>query len=270
METALVSGDWQIPCHDPLAFEVMLQIGEDLKPDRAVLNGDIVEWRHLSTHYLARALDKFGQSAKEETLTAKEMMLQFKRRVKPKIIDFNEGNHEWRLARAMSQSPALMQLMGIEDVRKTFSVASMLSLDSLGIKWTGEYPAGKWLFGGNHDRDVFVHHSYTTRKKAGYMAHSEIDTRLCSTVTGHGERLAVVWRRGIDRRLFACEGGNLSILGEPVKGQGIYGSVPFNQPEMMDRQQGFVVLTRDGNEIWPEPVAIHHGRACFRGKLYKA
>lgn len=266
METALITGDWQVPCHDPSAFEVMLQIAEDLKPDQATLNGDIVEWRHLSTHYLAKALDKFGQNARQETITAKEMMLQFKRRSKAKKIRFNEGNHEWRLARAFNQSPALMQLMGIEDVKKSLSVATLLSLDDLGIEWVGEYPAGHWLF----DRQVFVHHSYQVRKKAGYMAHTEIEGRLTSVITGHGERLACVWRRGMERELFACEGGNLSILGEPKKGQGIYGSIPFNQPEFLDRRQGFVILYREGNLVVPECVPIHQGRAIWRGRLYKA
>lgn len=271
METALILGDVQIPCHDPLALEVATQIGEDLKPDILGINGDWVEWRYLSTHYPPRDIDNFCKTIGEETKSARELLETLTKRVKPKKRKFfNEGNHEWRLFRALAKIPQVLELMGIEEVAKALSVEAVLGLKGLGYEYSGEYPAGTWLFNRQPQNNVFVHHSYVTRKKAGYAAHHEIDTRLCSTITGHGERLACVWRRGLDRRLFAAEGGNLSILGEPKRGQGIYGSVPFNQPEFMDRQQGFLVVTLDGNEIYPEPVPIHHGKAVFRGKVYKA
>lgn len=275
MEIALIGGDFQIPCDDPLALEVFMQVGEELKPDILVVNGDWIEWRYLSTHYTPRptkeAAERFCRSVAGETKTAKEKLATLVKRVKPKKRRvFNEGNHEWRLFRALSQVPQVLELLEMEDVAKALSVEAILGLKELEFEYSGEYPSGTWLFKRQSQNNVFVHHSYTTRKKAGYAAHSEIDTRLCSTITGHGERLACVWRRGLERRLFAVEGGNLSILGEPVRGAGIYGSIPFNQPEFMDRQQGFVVVYLDGNDIIPVPVPIHHGKAIFNGRVYKA
>jgi hypothetical protein len=270
MDTALIFGDSQIPLHDPLAWEVMLQIGEEVKPSTLIVNGDFVEWRHLSLRYAARDVEGFAGDVEEETSLANEKLTELCRRVKAKRKIFNEGNHEWRLFRALSQIPQILKLLKIKEIQRAVSVETILRLEERGFTYSGEYPAGTWCFGVNREHDVFVHHSYTTRKKSGYMAHAEIDTRLCSTVTGHGERLACVWRRGMDRRLFACEGGNLSILGEPKRGQGIYGSIPFNDPSFLDRQQGVVVLYRDGYQIYPFPVPIHNGRAVFMGRLFKA
>lgn len=270
MESGLVIGDAQIPCHDPLAWEVALQIGEDLKPDVAVINGDFIEWRHISTHYQARDLAEFGRTAAEERTLAREMMEQFRKRVKAKKYKFNEGNHEWRLFRAISQTPQVMKLLGIKEIARAVCTDAVLGITALGFEYSGEYPAGCWLFGSGGDRDVFVHHSYMTRKKSGYMAHAELEMRGCSVIIGHGERMACVWKRLMGRWVFGCEGGNLSILGEPKKGQGIYASVPFNQPEFLDRQQGLTVVYREGDRLFPVPVPIHNGRAVFNGKLYKA
>jgi Calcineurin-like phosphoesterase len=269
LESALIFGDVQIPCHDPSALEVMMQIGEDLKPDVLVVNGDFVEWRHLSVKYAKRELKEFGANVREETGTAMELLETITKRIKAKKRKFLQGNHEWRLFRALSQIPQVLELLGIEKIAKALSVEAVLGLNALGYECPGEYPAGAWLFDRQPHHNCWIHHSFITRKKAGYQAHAEIDTRLCSTVTGHGERLACVWRRGMDRELFAVEGGNLSILGEP-SGRGIYGSIPFNEPAYLDKRQGFVVIYQDGNTMYPFCIPIHRGRAVFNGRLYKA
>lgn len=273
MQAAVIVGDVQAPLHDPAAFDVMLQVVEHVKPTRAVANGDWVEFRHLSMRYAALKGDQgkqIGATAAEEAATAKSLLGQFGKACGPKCKKvFNSGNHEWRLFRALSQIPQILEIMNLPQA-KEITVEAVLGLKELGFKYSGEYPAGHWLFDLQPHKNVFVHHGYLTRQKAGYQASAETDKRMVSTVTGHGERLAVSWRRDVtDRRIFAVEGGNLSRLGE-THGAGIYTSVPFSEPIFLDRQQGFCVIYQDGDMICPIAVPIHSGKAIFDGKLFRA
>lgn len=275
MQTAVVVGDVQAPLHDPAAVDVALQLVEAVKPDRFTANGDWVEFRHLSMRYPALKGDQgkqLGATAAEEAATAKSLLGQFAQACGPKCKKvFNSGNHEWRLFRALSNIPQILEIMNLPNVANALCVETVLGLKEMGYKYSGDYPAGHYLFDLQPHKNVFVHHGYMTRVKSGYQSNAETDKRMVSTVTGHGERLAVTWRRDVtDRRLFAAEGGSLSRLGEPGIGQGIYTSVPFSQPEMLDRQQGIIVIYQDGETISPIAVPIHKGKAIFEGKLYKS
>jgi len=272
-EIALVFGDLQAPLHDEAALSVLLQVVSDLKPTRGVINGDAVEFRHLSMRYPALKGDdgkKIGATAAEEAESAFRLLKELTKASPKTKWTFNEGNHEWRLMRLARSIPQFAEMLNLKNVKAVLGIQNVLGLDELGIKYSGEYPKGCWLFDRQPHNNVFVHHSFITRVKAGYHANAELDKRgAYNIVVGHGERLACVWRRDIaDRRCFAIEGGSLSRLGEP-QGAEIYTSVPFNQPEFLDRQQGFSVIYADGNDYWPVLVPIHKGKAVFMGKLYR-
>lgn len=273
MRKAAIVGDVQTPFHDPSAVAVALQIIEAFKPDIFVANGDWVEFSNLSLRYQPRSeAKKFAAAAKDEVDTTKGILGQFAQAVGPKCEKhFNEGNHEWRLFRALNQIPQIVELMGLPEVKNALCIESILGLKQFGFQYSGEYPAGCWLFGLQKHKDLFVHHGYMVRIKGGYQASAETDKRMVSTCTGHGERLAMAWRRDVtDRDMVGIEGGNLSRLGEPGIGSGIYGSVPMNAPEMLDRCQGFAVVYQDGDLIAPTCVKIKKGKAIFEGKLYKS
>jgi len=265
MEKYLVIGDLQAPYHDPKAVEVMLQIAEDFRPYGLVINGDFCDWRTLSDHYAAR--DEVGPrlipTLKEEIAVQRGLLSEIITRVKPKEIWWNDGNHEWRLQRMLFKQPTIVQLLGLPGVTETLSVRSFFNFDKYGIKYSGEYPNGFWL------KDVWVEHGFNTSLKAGYTVSRLLDARGASVIVGHCERLAVVWKRAIDTKLFGAEGGNLSILGEKA-GKGIYSTVPHTAPELMNHQQGFLILTRYDKMWYPEPVPIHNGVAVWRGKVYSA
>jgi hypothetical protein len=270
---AIVFGDLQAPLYDEAALSILLQVVSDFKPDRGVINGDVIEFRHLSMRYPALKGDdgkRIGATAAEEAQSAVTVLkLLVKACIKTKWV-FNEGNHDWRLVRVLQSIPQILEIMGLPNVKEALRIDKILGLAELGIKYSGEYPKGCWLFDRQAHNNVFVHHSFITRIKAGFHANAELDKRgMYNMVVGHGERLACVWRRDIaDRRVFSIEGGGLSKLGEP-QGKGIYTTVPFNAPEFLDRQQGFSVIYQHENDYWPVLVPIHRGRAIFMGKLYK-
>ncbi len=267
LEKYLVIGDLQTPYHDPAAVEVMLQIAEDFKPDGLVINGDFCDWRTMSDHYPAR--DEPGKrliaTLKEEVAIQQMLLDEIMTRVKPTATWWNDGNHEWRLQRALFKMPSVTQLLGLSDVAKALSVKAIFNFDRYDIKYSGDYPSGFWL----KPNEVWIEHGFNTSLKAGYTVSRLLDARSTSVIVGHCERLAVVWKRAIGTKLFGAEGGNLSILGEKG-GKGVYSTVPHTAPELMNHQQGFLTLTRYQKQWYPEAVPIHSGTALWRGKVYSA
>ena len=66
------------------------------------------------------------------------------------------------------------------------------------------------------------------------------------------------------------ECGTMSCLGVPGKGDGIYTSVPLSTPQIVNSQQGFLVVTLDRDSQWYlEQVRIQDGCTMFRGKRYE-
>ena len=263
-EKYLVISDLQIPYHDPSAVEVMLRIAEDFKPDGLVINGDFCDWRTLSDHYPARheVGSRLHSTLKAEVDVQRELLDEIMVRVKPKEAWWNDGNHEWRLTRMLLNESTVGQLFGLKEVADKLTVKSFFELDRYGIKHSGEYPNGFWL------KDVWIEHGFNTSLKAGYTVSRLLDARGASVIVGHCERLAVIWKRAIDKRFFGAESGNLSILGEKA-GKGIYSTVPHTAPELMNHQQGFLTLTRYNKQWFPEAVPIYNGTAVWRGKVYE-
>ena len=272
MRISIICGDFQAPYHDPRATELLMRIGEELQVDDLAINGDFVDWRVMSDHFPIRGeRPDLVMTLRDELLTQRGLLIELVQRIKPKRKKFTCGNHEWRLYRALSKQQNVLDLLQIPSIAEKLSVESILGLTELGFECAGEYPNGMWLFEGKpHDRNVWIEHGYFTRKHSGYLATALILDRMTNVVVGHGERLAVKWKRAIGgRRFFGAEQGNLSILAEPA-GKGIYSTVPHTAPEFLDHQQGFLVLYTDrfGN-FYPVPVAIFNGRAVFNGKEYE-
>ena len=261
----LVISDLQVPYHDPKAVEVMLRIAEDFRPHGLVINGDFCDWRTLSDHYAAR--DEVGSrlmpTLKEEIIAQTTLLDEILDRVKADQVWWNDGNHEFRLNRMLYKQPTVVQLLGIKEIADRLTVKSIFDMNNRDIKYTGEYPNGFWLKPG----EVWIEHGFNTSLKAGYTVSRLLDARGASVIVGHCERLAVIWKRAIDQRMFGAESGNLSILGERA-GKGIYSTVPHTAPELMNHQQGFLTLLYDGKQWYPEAVPIYDGTAIWRGKVY--
>ncbi len=270
-ETFGIWNDQQIPYHDPQAFEVALQVFEDAKLGCLVYNGDWGDYRSLSK-YPAVGSDRpdMDWGLSEELERQRELLKLAQKRIKPKRAIFNEGNHEWRVRRALERDEKLVKLLDLGDVRDSVSIHSLLRLNDLGIAWSGRYPKGSWLHPSLAPHDnVWVEHGYITRKNAGYGATALMQERMCSVVVGHCERLALIWKRALGRDFFGIENGNLSLIGEPERGSDIYSGVPFSEQKYLNHRQGICVIYRQSNEWWPVPVRIRDGKAWFNGRLYK-
>lgn len=273
--------DQQIPYHDPRALDVATQIFIDAKVTRLIYNGDWGDYLDIGAHPKGEREDVYV-GIKREIKEQQRILRECHKAINPKEADFNEGNHEWRVQRAFQKDPKLaskvldieyteMQLIG--SVRQAVSISAILGLQGLGIRYTGRYPYGCWLLAGGRDNpsNVYVHHGYTARKKAGYTVSGQMDDHWCSQIVGHCERLAgPIWNRKMGRDYLGIENGNLSLIGEPGPGDEIYGGVPHSDPKLMNHRQGITIIYEDAGEIWPFTVRIREGKAHWNGKLYKS
>ena len=264
--------------YDPRAFEVALQIGEHVHPTHLVVNGDWVDLPSMSLKYTQRAQKgRYALSFKKSIAHSRACLAELVSRVQaPKgikqIRKWNDGNHEWRLFRALHAIPQVSQLLQLDGIRVATSTPAVLGTEAYGFRYSGEYPAGCWLFAtGNPATDVWVEHGYIARKKAGYSGTAMREERMTNVVMGHVERLALTYQHAVGGRdFFAIESGNLSILGIPKKGNEKYSSVPFNYSDYLNRQQGVSIITKIGNRLFPEVIPIVRGQAVYGGKCFSA
>ena len=272
METYGIWGDQQIPYHDPRAFSVALQIFSDAKLTGLVYNGDWGDYMNLGAHPPGSRFDIYVGLQKEID-KQRELLKQAQKAIKPRRATFNEGNHEWRLARALQRDTHLAKkVLEIDVIREAISVPAILNLDEHKIKWSGSYPRGCWLRPGLAEHEnVYVHHGYTARKKPSQTVSGQLDDHWCSQVVGHCERLAgPIWTRKFGRDFFGVEGGNVSLIGEPSLGDDVYSGIPHSDPRLMNHRQGITIIYYDGGHWWPFTIKIRDGKAVWNGKRYTA
>jgi hypothetical protein len=272
--------DQQIPYHDPRALDVATQIFIDAKVTRLIYNGDWGDYLDLGAHPVGDRDDLYCGITREVERQQEELHKRHKA-INPEEADWNDGNHEWRVQRAFWKDPKLaakvlkikytdMQMIG--SVKQAISIPALLGLDKLKIRYTGAYPKGCWLRKGVPDeQNVYVHHGYTARKHGGYTVSGQMQDHWCSQIVGHCERLAgPIWNRKLGRDYFGIENGNLSLIGEPEKGDGIYAGIPHSDSKLLNHRQGITVIYEEGGEVWPFTIRIRDGKAHWNGKLYKS
>jgi hypothetical protein len=274
---AAVFSDVQAPYHDRDALDVAVQIMADHKPDTLFCNGDLWDLFNLSRFPSARTdiTEKFAENLEEEIDVGVKILQHVISEVKPKRFKFNGGNHEWRVARAITNSSGNeKKLLELRVVRESYSFPRLFRFEEFGmpVEFPGQYPKGQWLHSSLavHD-NCWVEHGYTARKKSGYTCTALMEDRMSSVICGHCEKLALLWRHiNGDRNYFGVEGGNLSILGVPGDGDDLYTGIPHSVPDYMNHTQGITLLTNVDGYWFPEIVRIVRGRSFWNGKLYKS
>jgi len=262
----------QIPYLCPRAWSVALQIFKDAKLDLLIHNGDFMDCRTLTTRYPVAYGPKMMAEMRHEVDAARGRLAEAHKTIKPKKARWNSGNHEFRIPRSFWSSPHGSQMLGIDTIADAAGVPALLQFHKYGIKYSGEYPAGTWILGGETPsgaNDCLVTHGMISSKKAGQTANRTLDDTMANVVVGHCERLALTWKHAPGwRDFFAIEGGNLSLFSTP-QGRDILTNYPFNSPDHLNKQQGITILYHDAGQWWPFIIRINRGRAMWQGKLYK-
>jgi Calcineurin-like phosphoesterase len=273
---ALVINDLQIPLHDPRAVDVMKQIGHAYHPDVIVFNGDIYDLMNLSRYPSIKTelTAKVATDLESEIDRGFEIARGIVKEVRPSRAVWHNGNHEWRLMRMLSNAPKdVKQILELRVMRDVYSYLRLFRLDELGVPvhYVGEYPQGSWLHSSlPPERNVYIEHGYTARKKSGYTCTALMEDRMSSVICGHCEKLAGPMYRQVngDRTFFGIENGNLSLIAIPGLGEGLYQGVPHSVPGYLNHTQGFSLVTYAEGSWWPETIRINKGKAWWSGKIW--
>lgn len=279
-QTYLLAGDFQCPHHDPEAVEIVCQIGEELRGTPTKLSlclmGDFLDFSQIGK-YPTRVMEDLKESHERANTVLGQLVDHVKPNGRRIWLD---GNHEDRLIRTMVSQPQIAQVLSLPSVSNAVAIPNLMRLPERKFEYVGVYGYATFIpkdaKDGDRSHSIYLEHGRYVSQKAGYTAHRHMAQNAIGTAVGHVHRMAAVWQSvpglgGDNVRFLSVECGTMSLLGVPGKGDNLYGSVPHRNPQIMNTQQGFVVLTLDEYKEWhAEMVNIHRGTAFFRGRIYSA
>ena len=245
------------PLHDLKAIAIATEIIKEIKPDRIIMLGDMLDLPDWSTHFVRSpefyfttqpSLDWLASWIKELRPYCKEMV-------------YIEGNHEKRMIDSIVQNT--IQAYGIKpanepDVPPIVSVPYMLGLHKIGVEYIGNYPHGEFYINDN----LVCIHGNKVGPKSGQSIMKMLDSPRISVIQGHVHRLEMghktVWSHGQPKIYQAVSLGTLARIDGIVPG----GGARYNW------QQGFGIVEYDNDRFQIDSVGIYDGKAIFKGKFY--
>lgn len=242
LKPVLIVPDAHVPYHSEDAWQLMMDVARDLKPETVVVIGDLVDFYAVSSHSKD---PKRATQFPEEIAAAKTKVAELESLGAKKMI-YCEGNHEDRLARYLRDKAP--ELFGVVDV------PSLLGLE-------------RWEFVPyrDHTKSGKIHYTHDVGSSGRNAVFRCLDTYQHSVATGHTHRIAYI-----------VEG---NAVGE-VKLSAQFGWLgDVNQIDYLHRAKskkdwalGFGVGYEDSQtgHTFLVPIPIVDNRTVFNGKLYKA
>lgn len=246
--TSVHYGDVHYPYQDDDALAVLYDVLEFVQPDLVVCHGDLLDCEQISKY----PKDPFNRVTLAQEIQMGAEHLAHVTSLTPKADHWLlEGNHEERVKRLiwkMAEDRAIGELITLAGMQDAMSWQKLLGLDSLGWEFT-PYGTHRLL----RDRLVCAHGD-SVRQHSAYSAKSEHDAYRKSGMSGHTHRMGSYYHTGYDGQVQAWH--ELGLLGA-IRND--YVKRPPNW------QQGFAVVTWDGDHYGVEHISIHKGAAFFRG-----
>jgi hypothetical protein len=244
LSPVLIVPDVHAPFHDEDAWQLMMEVARDLRPETIVVIGDLADFYAVSSHSKdpERVIGLVGEIAVARQKRAELDSLGAKTKI------FCEGNHETRLGRYLRDKAP--ELFGIIDV------PLVLELEENG-----------WDFVSyrDHRRRGAVHYTHDTGASGRYAAFKSLDIYQHSVVTGHTHRLVyIVEGNAVGQAKVSASFGWLGDVtqidymhrAKAKKDWALAFGIGYE-----DSQTGHTFLV---------PVPIVEYRCVFNGKLYKA
>ncbi|RMH18637.1 MAG: hypothetical protein D6698_06810 [Gammaproteobacteria bacterium] len=178
-KVAVVLSDIHIPYHCPSALAIAMDYTESLKPDRIVLNGDIVDMYSVSRYMK----DPLRIDTFQEELDQARDFLRLLRQQNPKAkITFIKGNHEARIEKFLiDRAPELSSL-------RCLSLDSLLGLSEFDIDFIDQ---------GIKLGNLYVEHGAVARSSPGASALAYYRKMGTSVLVGHIHKLNVIRHRNV-------------------------------------------------------------------------
>lgn len=253
-ERIVVISDTQIPYDDRRAVRAAIRFIGDIQPRRVIHIGDLMDYPTPS-RWTKGTKEEFAQRIKPDSEQAKARFLGPLREVFDGPIDIHEGNHDRRpLDYLHSYAPALVEYAD------QFRFENLLDFDGFGVTVAPEFNkiAPGWVTTHGHRGGIRL------TQKAGDTALGAAVKFNTSVIMGHTHRMGLKHdTRGFDgnitKTLWGMEVGNLMNmkLATYLKG----GTANW--------QQGFGLVTIDGNHVKPELVPIANGRFTVDGHVWE-
>jgi hypothetical protein len=249
------------PLHDEHVLQTILEIAGATYLDRIDILGDILDLADWSDRF-ARS-PEFAETTQAAIVAAHQWLAAFRARCPAVKITVHEGNHDARLEASLAkhlQSAYDLRAADELDMPPALSIQRLLALESLNIRWAGNYPDdGDWLNDG-----VRLSHGEIAQATPGSTARAVIDGSDSSEIFGHVHRLEMVSRvvrtRGVARPVMGV------CVGCACRTDGV---VPSAKSRMA-WQNGCAIVDYDtdgdGHSVFPIP--IDDGRAIWDGRVY--
>ena len=242
--------DLHVPYQDVQAFRAVRSFIRDVRPQRVVIIGDLLDLAIISS------FDKDPRSTAglQDQIDAGGAVLDDLRADAGRgaEIVLLEGNHEFRMTKTLIRhAPAFLSLSrGGEDV---LSVPFLLDLKRRGVRWIP----------GHESLDVhgyLVEHGDCASSYSGYTARRMVDKRRQSVVHGHTHRLGSYWHTGYTNVVHGVELGSLIDRNSEAAS---YAKSP-------NWQTGFGVgeYVAEADFFQVTPIWVRDYRFIFNGRLY--
>lgn len=262
------------PTHDPEVNEIVLELINDIKPDRLVMLGDTLDFPEYGRH--PTLYDVKGHT--EESLKAAREFLFRIRQLTDAPFDLLEGNHDKRpLAFIADEVKKIAAIPGAQVILP--SLSRMLGLRELNITYHSDpteegwdaYSSGESFF---QHRDVLYIHGYACGKDA---PRKNVAKYMMSVCTGHIHKAVcepiptpvfVNGRRRIKTNWAICPG----YIGTTDT------TIPAHSPET-EYPQGLTLINHvDVSEAgnWSDvdtianPIHFVNKKCYYGGKVYSA
>lgn len=242
LKKILIIPDLHAPYHDKKAWQLLLTVGRELKPDVIITQGDFADFYSVSSHSKdAGRLDKF----EDEIKSVNECLSQLDS-LKAKEKHFIAGNHEDRLQRYLNdKAPELNGLV---------SVPLLFNLKKRGWKYT-PYKESASVGKLNATHDVG-----SAGKSAIFQALSTFQHNI---IQGHTHRISFFVEG--NAKGTAHVGASFGWLGDKNKVDYMH-RVKVNR----DWAHGFGVAHMEPNgNVHIQPIVIVDYKCVVNGKLFK-
>lgn len=247
------------PLHDLKAIGIVTKVIKEMKPNRVVLLGDMIDLPDWSTHFIHSPEFAFTTQA------SIDWMSSWLKEIRPYCNEliYIEGNHEKRMVDSIVKNT--VQAYGIRPANEpeappVLSIPYLLGLHKMDIQYVGGYPRGEFYINNN----LVCIHGHKVGAKSGQSVMKILDDARISTIMGHIHRLEMahktIWTQGMPKFYQAVS------LGTTARIDGIVpsGSARHNW------QQGFGVIEYDDEDFQIDTVGIYEGKAIYRGKAYES
>lgn len=248
---ALVINDLHFPWENARAIELALRVGDELKPDIIVVNGDLMDCWEIS-HFVKNPRHASKANLKAEILTARGFLRDLRNRFPKARIIYTFGNHEFRWAVYISkQAKELFGLKGMTLEEQLECREQNIEVVDSGNK------ENVWRWG-----KLLIGHFDRVNKHSGYTAKNLLEDKSISLIQAHTHRGGSSFRRLYDRDIVAYE--NFCLCDR--------------NPQYVDHpnwQLGYSIVYRDKKSdffyVEPHPI-VEVGRKLltfFNGKFFE-